>query len=56
MVAQSGRYPATAADDTQVAFNKQPFFVDGEQRCWIHVAIDRLTGEIIDKQVEVVTE
>lgn len=49
VVAQTGRYPvnATGADR---------FLVEGEQRQWVHVAIDRLTGTIIDKQVEVVHE
>jgi hypothetical protein len=27
-----------------------------KQRYWVHVAIDRLTGLVIDKQVEVVNE
>jgi hypothetical protein len=30
--------------------------VEGEQRYWVHVGIDRFTGKIIDKQVEVVKE
>ena len=49
VVAQTGRYPksATALDQ---------FVVEGEQRCWVHVAIDRLTGQVIDQQVEVVKE
>ena len=48
LVAQSGRYPtaATALDQ---------FVVDGEQRFWLHVAIDRYTGKVIDQQLEVVT-
>jgi len=32
------------------------FVVEGEQHYWVHVAIDRLTGQVIDKQIEVVTE
>ena len=32
------------------------FFVEGEQRYWVHVAIDRFTGQVIDKQIEVVNE
>ena len=32
------------------------FIVEGEQRYWIRVVIDRLTGEVIDRQVEVVNE
>jgi hypothetical protein len=32
------------------------FLVEGEQRYWVHVAIDRFTGQVIDKQIEVVNE
>jgi len=32
------------------------FVVDGEQRDWVHIAIDRFTGQVIDKQIEVVNE
>lgn len=32
------------------------FTIQGEQRYWIHLAIDRFTGKVIDKQVEVVKE
>jgi hypothetical protein len=32
------------------------FIVEGEQRYWVHVAIDRFTGEVIEKQIEVVNE
>src|SRR5207302_10974813 len=49
VVAQTGRYP-------QSANTLDKFVVEGEQRYWVHVAIDRLTGQIIDKQVEVVKE
>jgi hypothetical protein len=49
VVAQTGRYPQSAtALDT--------FVVEGEQRYWVHVAIDRLTGQVVDKQIEVVKE
>lgn len=30
--------------------------VEGEQRLWVHLAIDRLTGQLLDKQIEVVQE
>jgi hypothetical protein len=45
VIAQTGRYPAAAngLDD---------FMVEGECRYWVHVAIDRLTGQIIDRQIE----
>jgi hypothetical protein len=49
VVAQTGRYPQNA----QSAAN---FLVEGEQRYWVHVAIDRFTGQVLDKQVEVVKE
>jgi hypothetical protein len=32
------------------------FLVEREQRYWVHVAIDRFTGQVIDKQIEVVNE
>ncbi|MDD5349048.1 MAG: hypothetical protein PHQ12_02435 [Chthoniobacteraceae bacterium] len=47
VVAQSGRYPAgpkTLAD----------FVVEGEKRYWLHVAIDRYTGKVLDSQLECV--
>ena len=49
VVAQSGRFPSSAS-----ALDK--FIVEGEQRYWVHVAIDRLTGQVLDQQVEVVQE
>jgi hypothetical protein len=49
LVAQSGRYPTTA---TQLA----NFVVMGEKHYWLHVAIDRATGQIVDQQMESVTE
>jgi hypothetical protein len=33
-----------------------PFAIQGEQRYWVHLAIDRFTGKVIDKQVEIVKE
>lgn len=49
VVAQSGRYPANAT-------RLRDFQVDGERRVWLHVAIDRFTGEVIDRQTEIVYE
>ena len=48
VVAQSGRYPKTASSLDQ-------FVVTGQSHLWVHVAIDRYTGQVVDKQVEVVT-
>jgi hypothetical protein len=48
IVAQSGHYPKTATGFDQ-------FVVEGQTHLWVHVAIDRLTGQVLDKQVEAVT-
>jgi len=45
VVAQSGRYPPTAS-------TLADFVVEGEKRYWLHVAIDRFTGQVIDQQLE----
>jgi hypothetical protein len=50
VIAQTGRYSPNATS------LKNGFVVDGEQRYWVHVAIDRFTGQVIDKQIEVVNE
>jgi hypothetical protein len=52
VIAQSGRYPPTATTSADLP----KFIVEGEQRYWVHVAIDRFTGQVIDQQVEVVKE
>jgi hypothetical protein len=49
LIAQTGRYPQGTSDPAN-------FVVDGEQRYWVHVAIDRYTGKVLDKQIEVVKE
>jgi Tfp pilus assembly protein PilX len=49
VIAQTGRYPSSASGPDK-------FVVEGEQRYWLHVAIDRFTGQVIDKQIEVVKE
>jgi hypothetical protein len=53
LVAQTGRYPATAVNASSPLAQ---FIVEGEQHYWVHVAIDRFTGQVIDKQVETVKE
>ena len=50
VIAQSGRYPASAQDISA------GFVVEGEKRYWLHVAIDRYTGQVLDEQLEPVTE
>lgn len=49
LVAQSGGYPPGSSALTN-------FNIQGEQHYWVHVAIDRFTGQVIDKQIEVVNE
>jgi hypothetical protein len=49
LIVQTGRYP-------QSATGLKSFMVEGESRCWVHLAIDRLTGQVIDKQIEIVNE
>lgn len=49
VIAQSGRFPGTsngAAD----------FVIEGEKRYWLSIAIDRYSGEVVDRQWEVVYE
>lgn len=50
IIAQSGKYPVATSGD----LNK--FVVEGEKHYWLHVAIDRFTGEIVDQQLELVRE
>jgi hypothetical protein len=50
VVAQSGHYKPNATN------LQNDFIVEGEQHYWVHVAIDRFTGQVIDKQIEVVNE
>lgn len=45
LVVQEGRF-------TQASKNGSEFLVQGERRYWVHVAIDRLTGTIVDMQKE----
>lgn len=49
VIAQSGRNPRTAT-------TLNDFVVEGEKRYWLHVAIDRFTGQVIDQQLEAVYE
>lgn len=49
VIAQTGRFPSSAS-------NLANFNVEGERRYWVHVAIDRYTGKVLDEQVEEVKE
>ncbi len=49
VIAQNGRFPGSAK-------TLADFAVEGERRYWVHVAIDRYTGKVLDEQVEEVKE
>jgi hypothetical protein len=50
VIAQTGHFKPNAAS------LPSDFVVEGEQHYWVHVAVDRFTGQVIDKQIEVVKE
>jgi hypothetical protein len=52
VIAQTGKFVPGATSVNEA--NK--YVVEGEQHYWVHVAIDRFTGWVIDKQIEVVNE
>ncbi|MGB8354676.1 MAG: hypothetical protein WCD79_12355 [Chthoniobacteraceae bacterium] len=49
IIAQSGKYNSSAGSLDQ-------FTVEGEKHYWLHVAIDRFTGKVVDQQLEPVVE
>jgi len=49
IVAQAGRFSPLATSGDQ-------FTVQGERRYWLHLAIDRYTGQVVDQQLEPVNE
>lgn len=49
IVVQTGKFPPSAISADQ-------FQVQGETRYWVHVAIDRLTGKVLEKTIERVNE
>jgi len=49
IVGQAGQYPPSAA-------TLNDFVVTGQRHYWLHIAIDRYTGAVIDQQLEVVSE
>lgn len=48
VTAQSGRFARNPTD-------AKDFVVEGSQRCWLHVAIDRFTGKIVRQTPEIVS-
>jgi hypothetical protein len=55
VVAQTGRYPLNLTQNPQPA-DLPKFVVEGEQHYWVHIAIDRFTGQVLDRQIELVKE
>ena len=49
LVAQTGRFPKDAK-------NVNDFAVEGERRYWLHIAIDRYTGEVVSELLETVND
>jgi hypothetical protein len=49
VIVQTGHYPAFAN-------NAAEFQVEGETRAWVHLAIDRCTGRVLDRQVELIVD
>ncbi len=54
VIAQSGLFPSSAPQ-TAAALGSS-FIVQGERRYWLHIAIDRYTGQVVDQQLECVYE
>ena len=49
LVAQSGKL-------TPISEGLEDFVMEGERRYWLHLAIDRMTGAVVDSQLEIVHE
>jgi hypothetical protein len=52
IIAQAGRFPSGSEKQGDL----RNFVVEAEHRIWVHVALDRLTGEVLDLQTEEVSE
>jgi hypothetical protein len=52
LVAQTGFYPKLVLNSGSL----QDFRVTGESHCWIHLSVDRLTGEVLQQRMEVVSD
>lgn len=52
IIAQAGRFPPGSEKQGDL----RNFVVEAEHRIWVHIALDRLTGEVLDLQTEAVSE
>jgi len=50
VVAQTGHFKPNATS------LQNDFVVEGEEHYWVHLAIDRFTGKVLERQVEQVKE
>jgi hypothetical protein len=55
VVAQTGMFPPSTHASTPEDIG-EAFLVRGERRYWLHLAMDRFTGEIVGRQLEAVDE
>lgn len=55
VIAQTGRYRQNPNSSSAKPLADQ-FVVEGEKRYWLHVALDRYTGKVIDQSLEPVYE
>jgi len=53
VIAQTGVFPPNVSANAGL---NSSFYVQGERRYWLHIAIDRYTGKVIDQQLEPVYE
>jgi hypothetical protein len=54
VIGQSGHFVNNSSPVTSGGTDN--FVVDGERRYWLHIAIDRYTGKIVDEQLELVDQ
>jgi hypothetical protein len=54
VIGQSGHFVNNTSPLNSVG--RDNFVVEGERRYWLHVAIDRFTGQVVDEQLEIVDQ
>jgi hypothetical protein len=55
VIAQTGSFSPNAPKSGPDVLNSS-FNVQGERHYWLHIAIDRFTGKVVDEQLEPVYE
>jgi hypothetical protein len=54
VIGQSGHFLSNSVPVS--SGGKDNFVVEGERRYWLHIAIDRYTGKVVDQQLEIVDQ